>query len=723
MHNFLLEIGTEELPAELASSVIPQLKEAVALDLRNFRVKHGLITCTTTPRRIALIINELAVSALDFVQERKGPPYIQAYKNDEPTNAAIGFAKKNNLSVNDLEVRDTPKGKFLFARTIEKGRPINKILIERIPMWIESIQGNRFMRWGQGEVRFSRPIRWLIAMLDDQLLPVFIKGTDPLIKSTQISKTHRMSENEEVKITNANAYLSSMLKNNVNVDRDKRYNMIERMVREKASSINAIPDLTNKIIDELTDLVESPSIFIGGFDKSYLDLPPEVLSTVMRVHQRYIPLYIDQSQNDILSLDSKKILFPNFLCITNTLAKSKDLVRSGNERVLRARFSDAKFFIQSDLAISSEERCEKLKKVSFSEGLGSLFNRVQRIQWITDKLIQLTDSFNINKDNLNHASLFCKHDLVSNMVGEFPELQGVIGAKYLLKEGHPKELALAVFEHYLPRFSGDSLPSSQAGSLLALAERFELLLSIFAKGERPTGSSDPYALRRAANGILQIIWSNNLKLDIHDFLIESVEYWSQTLHEISFSKTKLIEDLSDFFRQRIISLFEEIGEDSDLIKAVAGNTTTIQRLLKEPCDSRIRLDLLRGMRSSGELSKIQSVVNRASRLAEKSNLDEDTLSAKDYVDVSLFEKDSEHSMLDLVNSLEKYSTSRSVEAYMKIAQGLACSIEALSEFFDGQESVMVMTEDKARRENRLNLLAVLTNQSKIIADFTKINSV
>jgi len=461
-------------------------------------------------------------------------------------------------------------------------------------------------------------------------------------------------------------------------------------------------------------------LITGSFDESFLDLPPEVLSTVMKVHQRYIPLYKANVEFDPLSLHSRDILFPGFLCISNGLSSAKENIILGNEKVLKARFSDASFFIKSDLLISSSARIDKLKDVTFSEGLGSLYDRVNRIEWLT-KLV--TSKLKFDQEDIEKSvkvAHFSKHDLVSNMVDEFPELQGIIGSKYLLHEGESRDVCLGVLEHYKPKGTSDSLPSNNLGNAVSLAERFELLISIYAKGERPSGSSDPYALRRAANGILLILWNKDWQLNINKILNDSLIYWQQLFPSLSLDISNLLSELKEFFRQRIISLLEEKDVDFDIIQAVSGDTTSTSKLLDDPTDVYFRTSLLMEMRKNNTLNLLQAVVTRASKLAAKSSISKDVIDPLDFVDKSLFEKDCERKMFDVLEKLKPLAVNCDRDKYMLLADGLVSSTETLSNFFDGEGSVMVMTEDVNLRKNRLNLLTILRNQSFKLADFSKL---
>ena len=381
---------------------------------------------------------------------------------------------------------------------------------------------------------------------------------------------------------------------------------------------------------------------------------------------------------------------------------------------LKARLADAEFFVATDRSVASIDRRAQLARVTFAEGLGSLLDRVERLEWLTDVLLESLNLDEATGDHARRAAHLCKHDLVSQMVGEFPELQGLIGGKYLLAEGEPRPVALAVQEHYLPKGACDALPTSEAGAVVALAERLELLLSIYSKGERPTGSSDPYALRRAGNGI-------GWPFDLGALLRRAASHWSGLLPHFQVDPALLAAELAEFLRQRVVSLIEEDGVDGDLVQAVAGDPQSVDRILEDPADVTRRVELLVELRRSGQLAAVQAVVTRAARLAEKGDLPSQVLSANGVVDPGLFEKSSETAMLAVLNALEPIATRRSAERYGELAQGLSSGADALAAFFDGDQSVMVMVDEPAVRANRLNLLGVLRNQAAVLADFSRIS--
>ncbi len=720
MPSFLLEIGTEELPADFARLALPQLQGLVAADLAAQRLDPAALEVMGTPRRLAVLAHGLAPAQPDRDEERKGPPAAQAFRDGLPTPAAIGFARRCGVEPQALEVRETPKGPFVFARALEPGQPAATVLVRLIPAWIQALQGRRFMRWGAGERRFSRPIRWLVALLDAEVLPVQLEGCDPAVVAAASSRGHRLSSGA-VAIRSAASYREDLAAAGVEVDRHLRAQRIRAAVDAAAERHGARPDLPAELFDELVDLVEAPLPIEGRIDGRYLELPPEVLSTVMRAHQRYVPLYDRQAAIDPLAQNAHGVLQPRFLCIANARSEASDTIRRGNERVLKARLADAEFFVNADHATASIDRRERLARVTFAEGLGSLLDRVERLEWCTDVLLEQLDLPAATAAHARRAAHLCKHDLVSQMVGEFPELQGVMGGKYLLAEGETAEVSLAVLEHYRPRGAGDGLPRSDAGAVVALAERLELLLSIYAKGERPSGSSDPYALRRAGNGLLQILWDRQWDLDLVALLQRGAAHWAERFSHFAIDPVGLRGELAELLRQRLASLLEEDGLDADLVQAVAGETVPLERLLRNPADARVRADLLVALRRSGRLEAVRAVVTRAARLAAKADLPVDQLQASGCVDAQLFEKASETAMLAVLGQLEPLAQGGHASSYGELAESLAGSAGTLADFFDGEQSVMVMADDPAVRRNRLNLLALLRNQASVLADFSAIS--
>ena len=711
---FLLEIGTEELPADFVRQALDQLQERVGRDLRDSRLDHGDVQVNGTPRRLVVRVDGLADRQPDLDEERKGPPVAQAFKDGVPGPAAIGFAKRCSVDPSQLEVRETPKGDCVFASVRTAGQDSVDLLQDLIPSWINGLQGRRFMRWGTGSQRFSRPIRWLLALKGKDLIPVELPGADPPVCSDRFSRGHRLHGDQPVPIDSAEDYSNALTSAGVTVERKERAELIRSQLKASADQLNGAPDCPESLFEELVDLVESPRLLQGAIADRFLALPPEVIITVMQAHQRYVPLKVPEVTPDPLQLAATGVLQREFLLVGNGLEQADALITRGNERVLAARLADAEFFLAVDRRQPSSSRRDALERVTFAEGLGSLLDRCRRIERIANQLVNQLSLDPSQGEAAIRAAHFCKHDLVSQMVGEFPELQGLMGGKYLLEEGETRQVALAVVEHYLPRGAGDQLPSSDAGAVVALAERLELLLSIFAKGERPSGSSDPYALRRAGNGLLQILWDRGWRLDLSGFLRSAVEDWVGLFPEFAIDAPSLHQDLCLLLRQRIVSQLEDEGFAPDLVQAVAGESVAMERLLADPMDVRERLDLLNSLRQSEALPALMAVVQRAARLAEKGDLAESDLSVSAVVTPELFESPSESAMYDVLGRLEPLASER---RYSDLAEALVKATPVLEAFFDGDDSVMVMADDPELRRNRLNLLGVLRNQAGVLARF------
>ena len=715
---FLLEIGTEELPADFARLALPQLQERVRKDLADLRLEHGAVRVSSTPRRLIVQVKDLADGQPDLREERKGPPVVQAFVDGQPGPAAIGFAKRCGVDPSALEVRSTPKGDCVFATVQVEGQSSAVLLQERIPAWIDGLQGRRFMRWGNGDQRFSRPVRWLVALLGGDVVPVSLTASEPVVHSGRSSRGHRLHPGD-VEIATADDYDAALAAVGVQADRDQRSALIRANLEHCAAAVDGLLDCPESLAQELIDLVEDPRILQGEIADRYLDLPPEVIVTVMQSHQRYVPLRRSGVKEDPLRLSSRDVLCPEFLLVGNGLATADVQICRGNERVLSARLADAEFFLNVDRKQPSAERRQALARVTFAAGLGSLLDRSERIEQLTISLVKALGLDASTAASAQRAAHFCKNDLVSQMVGEFPELQGLMGGKYLLEEGESREVAQAVVEHYLPRGAGDALPQSDAGAVVALAERLELLLSIYAKGERPTGSSDPYALRRAGNGILQILWEKSWRLNLLGVLAEASQAWTNHFPDFKVDPSALADDLTQLLRQRIQSQLEDDGHAADLVQAVAGESISDQRLLGDPLDVLERIRLLGNLRDQSRLGALQAVVQRAARLAEKGDLDPSVLETSSVVDVSLFASPSETAMHAVLTQLEPLARAR---AYTDLADALVQATPALEAFFDGPDSVMVMADDPKLRRNRLNLLAVLRNQASVLARFDLIQA-
>ncbi len=715
MSKYLLEIGTEELPANFSHSVINQFKSLIEFELDKKSIKYKSLICTSTPRRIVLFLDGLVDYSDDKTVFRKGPKANTAFLNGVPTNAAIGFANSLGINIQDLEIIKTEKGDFVFGKKIEKGESTRSSLSLIIPKLIKNLQGPRFMKWGYGSFKFSRPIRWVVSLYNNEILDFTFDECDPRISIGNKSKSHRLF-NKFIEINNPDNYFVLMEKNGVLVNREERKGKILDLIHQNSRSLNLQPDLSEDLLNELTDLVESPNLVKGNFDNLFLNLPVEVLSTVMKSHQRYIPLLNKNIIFSKLELSSEKIISTIFFVISNGLKESNKIISKGNEKVLKARFSDARFFVESDKKISSNERNEKLKSVSYLKGMGNVFERVERIQVIARKITNFLNDKSLDTNKIEEAAKYCKNDLCSEIVFEFPELQGIMGGKYLRNEGFSEEICIAVSEHYLPCFYKDDLPSTKYGAIVSISDKIETLISIFISGKRPSGSSDPYALRRNLNGIILIIWQFDLDLLIENIFEELLEYWEISMPNLKFVKEKVLNDLIEFSNQRIINHLEELSINKDLIKATCFVDTSFEKRIINILDLKNRINIVSKLREQSSFSEIQKVISRVSKLAENGDLETTIFTAKDYINPELFEKECESKVFEFVRELEKLTTLPNWD-YFKLISLFENNTKNLNELFDNENGVLVMAENPDIRDNRLNLLCLVRNFSLKIADF------
>ncbi len=720
MSKYLLEIGTEELPAKFSHSVINQIKSLIEFEFDKKLIKFNNIICTSTPRRIVLFIEGLVDQADDKTVVRKGPKATSAFLNGVPTNAAIGFANSLGINIDDLEIRETEKGEFVFGTIIQKGESTKSSLSTIIPKVIKNLQGPRFMKWGVGSFKFSRPIRWIVSLYNDEILDFVFDECDPKISIGNISKSHRLI-NKVIEIPSPDNYFELMTKSGVFVKREERKEKIVNLINHESQLVNLEPDLSEKLLNELTDLVESANLLTSNFDKQFLNLPVEVLSTVMKNHQRYIPLLKKNRTFSKLDLSSEKVISTNFFVLSNGLRESNNIISKGNEKVLRARFSDAKFFVESDKKVLSKERNEKLKTVSYLKEMGNLSQRVKRIEATSEKILNYLSDQSLDIEKTKEAAKYCKNDLCSEIVYEFPELQGIMGGKYLRNEGFSNEICIAVAEHYLPRFYKDDLPSTKYGAIISISDKIETLISIFISGKRPSGSSDPYALRRNLNGIILIIWKFEFDLDLENIFEELLEYWKISLPNLKFVKEKVLNDLIEFTNQRIVSHLDELSISKDLIKATCFIDLSAEKKIMNILDLKNKINTINKLKGKSNFSEIQKVISRVCKLAESGNLKTTIFSYKYYVNPDLFEKECEIKVFELIKELEEIIKLNNWD-YFQLFKLFEANSNNLNELFDNEKGVLIMAGNPEIKNNRLNLLGLVRNYSLKIADFTLFNS-
>ena len=732
MANFLLELGTEELPASFVRSSAQQWQRLVPATLAEQSLTNDSINVYATPRRLAVLVKGLPVQQLDREEEVKGPPASSAFKDGKPTKAAEGFAKKQGVEIDALEVRTTDKGDFVFVLKKIPGRKTADILAELVPQWINKLEGKRFMRWADGDLKFPRPIRWMVALLDDTVLPITLVSGSDTVKSDRISQGHRVLHTPPtpplgkegtslptpplgkagtggVSIPQAEDYVECLRAACVEVDRTQRKTQIKAQVEAAATKQGGFADITEELLEEVTDLVEWPNAVVGKFDEEFLILPPEVITTIIVTNQRYFP---------ILKSPDYPELLPYFITISNGSPAKSAIIAAGNERVVRARLADGQFFYKADLAKPLEDYLPKLETVTFQEDLGTVRAKVDRLCKIASLIVNQLQITEEEQADVARAALLCKADLVTQMVYELPEMQGIMGQKYALASGESEAVATAIFEHYLPKGAGDKLPQTLTGQIVGIADKLDTLVSIFSLGMLPTGSSDPFALRRAANAITNIIWAAQLPVNLHQLLAEVVAEFTAARPE---TPGELLDQLSEFFLQRIRTLLqEEKNVDYDLVNAVLGENDPeyTERALRDLLDALERALFLQQIRNNQTLDLIYETVNRSTRLAAQGDLDKIELEPKTAVKTELFQKSSEQAFYDAVVQLvPQTQLSKQTRNYQQLVDSLTEIAPTVSNFFDGPESVLVMDSDPEIKQNRLNLLGLLRNHARVLADF------
>ncbi|NOZ68641.1 MAG: glycine--tRNA ligase subunit beta [Deferribacteres bacterium] len=676
MKPLLFEIGSEEIPARFISSGLAVLKERLLQVLERASISYGRISEYATPRRLALYIEDVSEKQKDRTIEHIGPPRKVAFDDQgKPTKAATGFARSLNIDVKELAIKKTDRGEYVAATVKEKGRAARDVLARELPEMISTLHLPRSMRWGDGSLRYFRPIQWILAVLGSDIIKFKLDG----IKSGNVSYGHRFLSPVAVKIENPAKYLYLLKQNHVIADPAERKEAILKGIRKIQSLTGCRAHEDPGLLDTVTNLVEYPTVVSGGFDGKYLDLPRELLVTVMKSHQKYFP-----------AEDAEGRMLPSFFVVSNTLPVNNDTVRKGAERVLRARLEDARFYYMEDRKKPLRDYTEDLKKVTFQERLGSIYEKSERISSLS---LFIAGRLNIrSKEKLQRASMLCKADLVTGVVGEFPELQGYMGMIYALDSGEDKEVAQAVYEHYLPKFPGDKLPSGQTGTIVSLADKMDNIASFFYLGLIPTGSEDPYALRRQAAGIISILEANDFSLPLNDLSDHAL----QCLEPSPEQRQALCRRILEFFAQRLEGVLLSRGYSHDIISAVL---STDELDIK---DVKRRIDILSGFRKDtgfpGLLTAAKRVYNILAR-AQAGPVDENLLA--------------EPAEKELYRVAAKVNGTLADTDYRSLFE-----LEGpVNTFFD---RVLVMDKDPRVRENRLALLMTVKRAFDSLGDFSKI---
>lgn len=711
MEKLLFEIGTEEIPAKFMPGILKQLKELAAAKMQELRIPFEDITVYGTPRRMAFIAGGVAETQADVVVETKGPSVKIAYVSGAPSKAAQGFARGQGVDVKDLVVRDN----YVYAVKHLAGQPVVELLPGLLMDILTSLSFPKTMRWADYEFRFVRPIRWMVALFGDQIIPVEICG----VKSGKFSMGHRFMQQSlkaaaesqgllsaalskvgnkvysalagvkgAVEIPSAGDYKKVMYDNFVMVDQDERRALILQQIKDLAAQNGGEAEINEDLLEEVNYLVEWPTALCGKFEEKFLSLPKECIITPMREHQRYFPV-----------LDEDGNLLNKFITVRNGGSEHLDIVTHGNERVLRARLSDAEFFFNEDRATKLEDRLEKLKTVSFQEGLGNMYDKSERLVKMAE-MLRFAINTPVDEEELRRCSLLCKADLVTGMVIEFTELQGVMGREYALLDGEKPEVATGIFEHYLPRFAGDALPATTIGRIVGIGDKLDNICATFSRGLAPTGSQDPYALRRQALGVINILLDANYHISLAKIIAGTLY-----LLDIKPEETgKLVPQIMEFFKQRLRNLLMDQGIRYDVIDAVFADKRN-----DDMVDLAVRCKALAAYVEAGDAESLVQVSVRVSNLCKK-------IEKEVAISGALFKDESENKLHEVVAAVSKEIIPEIVlYDYAAVLKAGEKVIEPVNTFFD---NVMVMDEDENVKNNRLAMLEEVRGIVNAVGDLS-----
>ena len=677
--DLLFEIGAEEIPAGFMPNILGQLKTLAETKLNDAHLPFESIATYGTPRRLALIVKGLADTSAEISERHKGPSASIAYDADgNATKAAIGFARGKGLDVADLVVEDG----YIYAETKTAGVPAKDIVTDMLPQLITGLNFPKSMHWGNLDAKFVRPVRWLVALLDEEVIPVEFAT----VKSGNVTRGHRFLGADEITIKNAASYVDTLKENFVMVDQDARRELISKQLHDIAASKNASIVWDDDLLEEINYLVEWPTALCGSFEESYLALPDAAIITPMKDHQRYFPL-----------VDQEGKLLPMFLTVRNGSDHSIEVVQAGNERVLRARLDDAKFFFNEDRKKPLIDRQDGLTKIVFQEGLGNLADK-------TERLLKLGRVFGeecgLHEDAavvLERATKLAKTDLTTGMVTEFTELQGVMGKEYALLDGESPEVAEAIFEQYLPRFAGDVLPQTEAGKVLSIIDKVDNIVATFSRGLIPTGSQDPYALRRQTIGILNILLGSEWNISLRPIFKASMEL----LNVPAEKQDELLGQVEEFFTLRLKNIFLDREVPHHVIDLLLSNN----ELSVADAEGLVNALLANRIDENVELVQAYTRMYNLVKDVEYTGVNSDLL--KEDAEKALFEAASKASEASLA--------AWEANDYTAVVAVPATLVPAINKFF---EDVMVMDKDEAIKSNRLQLVRLAYSVMAIIGDIS-----
>lgn len=686
MQDLLFEIGTEELPASFQAPALKQLKDKFVNKTKELKVDHGEINCFATPRRLAITVKDIIEKQEDSREELLGPSTKAAFDADgNPTKAAEGFARSKGASVEDLKVVETSKGEYLMLVREVKGQESAALLPTVLKEIIQELSFAKSMKWGSNLNTFARPIQWILALFGDQVLPIEHDG----IISSNTTRGHRFLSNIDFEIKDIAAYEDSLLEHYVVADPQKRRDMVIAEIKQAVSDSQTTAGdvaVDENLVDTVNNLVEYPYGVCGSFDEKFLQLPDEVLTTSMREHQKYFTV-----------VDNEGKLVSSFVAVNNTKVNNTDVTRKGHQRVLRARLEDALFFFETDKQQRLEARIDSLNGIVFQAKLGTMAEKSERIVKLTRVLAELINPELV--DDACRAATLCKADLMSDMVGEFPSLQGVMGAAYSLYDGEKEDIAIAIREHYMPKRSGAEIPTGDLGAIVGLADRFDTIAGCFGIGQTPTGTADPFGLRRLTLAVLHIIEGKGYTLSLSDIIRKALALYGDKVD----GSSETVEKILDFMKGRFANDSVAKGSDAGAVDAV------ISVKFDEVLDSNNRIAALQDVRSDESFAVLAGSFKRIRNIIKEN--------ADNTVDTLLFEDEAEKELYSLFVEVEKEMSSYVAESDYLSALKVMLKMKApVDNFFD---NVMVMADDEKVKTNRLNLLTALASLILEIADISK----
>ncbi|HHO76553.1 MAG TPA: glycine--tRNA ligase subunit beta [Deltaproteobacteria bacterium] len=685
--SLLFEIGTEEIPSGFNGPALDFIRSWVSDKFSEIKLDYESLKVFGTPRRLALLATEIGDKLPDMVEKKMGPPKRAAFdEKGNPTKAGLGFANNAGVDISEISFEQTPKGEYLCVTRTIPGKATVEVLPEILEEVIARIPFPKTMKWSNPDVRFARPVHWILALFGDMVLPVKFGN----ITSGRVTYGNRFMTDGALEVTTPDKYEELLEAGYVIPGVEKRKNLIWNSIEAHAKEINA-QVIDRDLLDEVVNLVEYPHVIVGSFDESFLDLPAEVLVTVMKHHQRFFPLY---------TLDTQPGLRPYFCAVSNIVPKDDALVRRGNERVLKARLDDGKYFFTEDMKVPIEEYAQRLKDVIFHKDLGTSFEKVERF---TNTALYLADILAPDKkDKVREAAYLSKADLNSLMVCELPELQGIMGREYALHQGRDPEVSRAIHEHYLPTSAEDELPSDIIGDLVGIADRIDTICGCFGIGLIPSGTSDPYALRRQTIAIENILLTKGYRISI-SALAEQALYQLKTKLKRDASEVK--QDLVAFFKSRFVAILQARGVSGDIIDAVL-------RDFDDPLDAFTRAQAIAGVKHQPWFESICSASKRVENILKK-------VESAPGLSEALFVQDEEKALYRSFKNVEasfiSLADSGEYTSALKLLAGLK---DPIDDFFD---KVLVMAEDVDIRNNRIALLKSLVSLFDQIAQFSRIS--